>query len=366
MSLSSLHIKNLRNLAEVRIEPVSRLNIIYGANASGKTSLLEAIYLLGRAKSFRSSHLHILEGSGKGGFMVFGQVTGEMGQPQSLGIHYEGGKIHMRAAGQALTQTAELVKRLPLLLITPDSHKILTLGPRQRRRFIDWGVFHVEHDFMTAWRRYHRALRQRNASLRAPGRFVPGEVWDNELHEAAGQIDHFRRDYLQQFLPLLTYFVEKLLPARWDVSLRYLPGWAQDMTFREALARSLERDRLLGYTHKGPHRADVAIEAGGKPAQEHASGGQQKLLMCALYLAQAALFKARTQRQCVILLDDLPAELDTAHRRKLMELLYEIGVQVVVTTTDKDLLHIPQGAEARMFHVEHGAVIEQDATQNGV
>ncbi len=360
MSLSSLHIKNLRNLAEVRIEPTSRLNIIHGANASGKTSLLEAIYLLGRAKSFRSSHLHIIEGAGKGGFMVFGQVTDELGELQPLGIHYEGGKIHMRAAGETLTQTAELVTRLPLLLITPDSHKILTLGPRQRRRFIDWGVFHVEHDFMSAWRRYHRALRQRNASLRAPGRFAPGEVWDNELHEAASQIDGFRRDYLQQFLPLLTYFVEKLLPTDWNVSLRYLPGWAQDMTFSEALARSLERDRLLGYTHKGPHRADVLIEAAGRPVQEHASGGQQKLLMCALYLAQATLFKVRTQRQCIILLDDLPAELDTEHRHKLMALLYEIGVQVMVTTTDKDLLHIPEGAEAKLFHVEHGVIVAQD------
>lgn len=360
MSLSSLHIKNLRNLAEVRIEPAPGLNIIHGANASGKTSLLEAIYLLGRAKSFRSSHLHIIEGQGKGGFMVFGEVTGEMAQPQPLGIHYEGGKIHMRAAGQTLTQTAELVTRLPLLLITPDSHKILTLGPRQRRRFIDWGVFHVEHDFMPVYRRYCRALRQRNASLRAPGRFVSGEVWDNELHEAAGQIDRFRRDYLQQFLPLLTHFVEKLLPAHGSVSLRYLPGWAQDMTFREALARSLERDRLQGYTHKGPHRADVVIEAEGKPVQEHASGGQQKLLMCALYLAQATLFKVRTQRQCIILLDDLPAELDTEHRRKLMALLYEIGAQVMVTTTDKGLLQIPEGAAVKMFHVEQGVVAAQD------
>jgi DNA replication and repair protein RecF len=362
MSLSSLHIKNLRNLAEVRIEPASRLNIIHGANASGKTSLLEAIYLLGRAKSFRSSHLHIIEGPGKSGFMVFGQVTGELGIPQPLGVHYEGGKIHMRAAGQALTQTAELVKRLPLLLITPDSHKILTLGPRQRRRFIDWGVFHVEHDFILAYRRYCRALRQRNASLRTPSRFVPSEIWDNELYETAAQIDGFRRDYLQQFLPLLIHFVKKLLPADWDVSLRYLPGWAQDMTFREALTRSLERDRLLGYTHKGPHRADVVIEAAGKPVQEHASGGQQKLLMCALYLAQAALFKARTQRQCIILLDDLPAELDAEHRCKLMELLCEIGVQIIVTTTDKNLLRIPEGAEAKLFHVEHGVIMEQGST----
>ncbi len=360
MSLFSLHIKNLRNLAEVHIEPGPRLNIIYGANASGKTSLLEAIYILGRAKSFRCPHLHTIEGKGAGGFMVFGQVRGEAGQPQPLGIHYEGGKIHMRAEGRTLLQTAELVTRLPLLLITPDSHKILTLGPRQRRRFIDWGVFHVEHDFMPAWRRYHRALRQRNASLRAPGRFVPGEVWDNELHEAGGQIDRLRRDYLQQFLPLLTQFVEKLLPVHWKVSLRYQPGWAQDITFREALARSLERDRLVGYTHKGPHRADVVIEANGKPVQEHASGGQQKQLMCALYLAQAALFKARTQRQCIILLDDLPAELDREHRHKLLALLYEIGAQVMVTTTDKDLLQIPNGAESKLFHVEQGIIVEHE------
>ncbi len=358
MSLASLYVKNVRNLAETHIEPAPCLNIFHGANASGKTSLLEAVYLLGRARSFRSSYIQNVISKGTDSFTVVGQVNVGADQRIPLGIEYAAEKMRMRAAGQTLERTSDLVTHLPLLLINPDSHKILTLGPRQRRRFMDWGVFHVEHTFMPIWTRYCRAIKQRNAALRCSGRSMPEDVWSLELQESAGRIDLLRREYLRDYLPLFVGFVEKLLPLE-GVSLRYLRGWAQDTEYREVLARSLEKDRSLGHTSRGPHRADVMIEVAGKPAQEYTSGGQQKLLICAMYLAQAALLKARAQRQCIILVDDLPAELDTQHRRKLIDLLCGLDAQIMVTTTDRGLIHVPEMVERKMFHVEHGVVTEQ-------
>ncbi|MDX1251302.1 MAG: DNA replication/repair protein RecF [Gammaproteobacteria bacterium] len=358
MALARLHIQNIRNIAEARIELAPSLNVICGLNASGKTSLLEAIYLLGRAKSFRSSQLQKVITRGASGLTVFGQIAGEKEQCIPVGIAWSADKMRMKVAGQPVTRTSDLASHLPLLLITPDSHKILSLGPRLRRRFMDWGVFHVEHDFMTAWSRYCRALRQRNASLRLPARQMPENVWDKTLAETAQQIDQFRRNYLRDFLPLFAGFVEKLL-QRNDISLRYLPGWAQEEDYHASLIRSLERDRSLGHTSRGPHRADVIVEADGRPAHEHTSGGQQKLLMCAMYLAQAALLKNRTSRQCLILIDDLPAELDVRHRARLMELLCESGAQIIITATDRALIEIPHAVEHGMFHVEQGVIIEQ-------
>ncbi len=358
MSLASLYIKNVRNLAETHIEPAPCLNIIHGANASGKTSLLEAIYLLGRARSFRSSHVQNVISKGTDGFTIAGQVNIGVDQRIPLGIEYAPEKMRMRAAGQTLERTSDLVSHLPLLLINPDSHKILTLGPRQRRRFMDWGVFHVEHAFMPLWARYCRALKQRNASLRCSGRSMPEDVWSIELQESASRIDLLRRNYLRDYASLFAGFAEKLLPIE-GLSLRYLRGWAQDAEYHEVLARSLEKDRSLGYTSRGPHRADVMIEIGGKPAQEYTSGGQQKLLICAMYLAQAALLKSRVQRQCIILVDDLPAELDIEHRKKLMALLCGLDAQIMVTTTDKELIAAPEIIGRKMFHVKHGVVTEQ-------
>lgn len=359
MPLAHLHIQNIRNIVEARIDLATSLNVIYGLNASGKTSLLEAIYLLGRAKSFRSPQLQKVINQGDSGFTVFGQMTDvAVDRSIPLGIAWSFGKMRMKVEGRPVTRTSDLASHLPLLLITPDSHKILSLGPRLRRRFMDWGVFHVERDFMTVWGRFCRALRQRNASLRLAVRQMPENVWDKTLAETAQQIDQFRRHYLKEFLPLFAGFVDKLL-QRDDISLRYLPGWTQDEDYHASLIRSLERDRVLGHTSRGPHRADVIVEASGRPAHEHTSGGEQKLLMCAMYLAQATLLKNRTSRQCLILIDDLPAELDVRHRVRMMELLCESGAQVIVTATDKTLIEIPQGVGRKLFHVEQGVITEQ-------
>jgi len=237
----------------------------------------------------------------------------------------------------------------------PEGQQVVDGGPGWRRRLLDWGVFHVEHRFLEVWRRYHRALSQRNSALRQSHTGTEAEVWERELAEAASYITAQRCEYLKRLQPQFTGYMEKLLPAL-DLNLRYRRGWPEGEDYREQLARARRADRKLGFTRYGPHRADLVIEASGRSARDFLSRGQQKLVGYGLRLAQAALLAEGQGRGPVILVDDLPAELDRAHRREVLKLLRTTGAQVFVTATDEGLLDFDDDIAGAVFHVEQGNV----------
>jgi len=216
-------------------------------------------------------------------------------------------------------------------------------------------VFHVEHTFLDVWRRYHRALNQRNSALRQRQTATEAEVWERELAEAASYITAQRSQYLDRLRPQFTGYMEKLLPAL-ELNLRYRRGWPEGADYREQLAGTRRGDRNLGFTRYGPHRADLLIEANGRSARDFLSRGQQKLVAYGLRLAQAGLLAEGRGRAPVILVDDLPAELDKTHRGEVLKLLMATGAQAFVTATDERLLDLDHGPAGAVFHVEQGKV----------
>jgi DNA replication and repair protein RecF len=361
VGLVHLEISKVRNLNQVHLHPGPGFNIFYGQNGSGKTSLLEAIYILGRGKSFRSSYLKQVVMTEQGGLTVFGRIEKEGGSLLPLGVEFSESQLRMRVAGQSMQKASELARHLPLLVINPDSHQLISEGPELRRQFMDWGVFHVEHRFFPAWQRYFRALKQRNAALRLGMQASPGleSAWDAELTESAGNIDAFRKAYIERLTPVATNYVQKLLAdSQPSLNIRYMRGWPADENLKSLLSNGLQEDRALGYTRYGPHRADLRVYYDGMPARETCSRGEQKLLICAFYLAQAALFKEITGLGCVILMDDLGSELDPRHRHTLLSLLDDIGAQTFITSTELEALDNKIVAKAKVFHVEHGVVKE--------
>lgn len=361
MCLSLLSIHNLRNIEAAQIEPSPRLNLLYGANGSGKTSILEAIYLLGRGKSFRSAYSRRIVTYTQPTLTVFGKASTKQGSTNTLGIQINDGRFRAKLNGKFEQKSSTLASVIPLLFISPDGDKLIKGSPRQRRRFIDWGLFHVKHEFLAVWQRYNRILQQRNAVLRQrnPSMLV---TWDQQLVDVAAQLDTFRVQYVEDLAILAKQFMQKLLGFE-SVEFSYQPGWRRNEDFKEVLKANIESDIKLGFTQKGPHRADLVMRIDGRSAAEYLSGGQQKLAACSLLLAQASVFNKYKQEACLVLVDDLPAELDLAHRRLFMDLLYSIGGQVFVTATDANLLHLSDYPEKKMFHVEQGKVTveKQDA-----
>lgn len=358
MPLTRLSLSHFRNITAAELELSPRFNLIVGANGSGKTSLLEALFYLGRVRSFRTAKPRHLIQSGADRFRLIGRLADAEGTEQTLGIERGPGGQTLRFAGRPVRQLAELVRALPIQLLHPDSHLILEGGPRYRRRYLDWGVFHVEHAYYGAWQRYSRALRQRNAALRSGARARDLAAWTPALLEAAEALHGLRTQYIAQLLPYVHSNLATLVDLP-GLEFRYQPGWPEEEGLEAALTARLDSDARRGFTQAGPHRADLLPVLDGVPAIERVSRGQQKQLVTALLLAQAELMMETNRQTCLFLIDDLPAELDAGHRARVLERLHHLGSQVFVTTTDAEAIPTAAG-EGRRFHVEHGQIETRD------
>jgi DNA replication and repair protein RecF len=352
MALSRLTLRDFRCFAALELDLAPRANLILGDNASGKTSLLEALFVLSRGRSFRTPKAENLVRHGAEGFLISALSTDASGTVP-MGLARQGGALEARIGGAPAQSLAELTERLPVQLFDSGAHQLIEGGPRHRRQFLDWGTFHVEQGFLPAWRRYQRALKQRNTALRQKAPEALLKTFEPDLALAGTVLDRYRRDYLAQLEPVAVDWARRLLGPV-DLSLRYLRGWGEGKTLEEALAGNRNIDREQGVTRSGPHRAEMAIEIGGASAQQQVSRGQQKVLSGALLLAQAAYLRQSSGRHCVLLLDDLAAELDRGHLGRFLELVRETQAQVFLSSVEKERL--PAWDDARLFHVEHGKI----------
>lgn len=365
MSLNRLLVQNLRNLETVDIAPAGRVNWLYGENGSGKTSVLEAVSLLAQGRSFRTHKFRTLINHQSQSMTLFGRVVpGEGEAPIPLGLTRSAdGSAQFKARGELVSSAAELAQYLPVQIINADSFRLLEAGPKVRRQFIDWLVFHVEPGFFPAWKALRRCLKHRNSLLRRDRITARDlEPWDKELVTQTRIIHDYRREQLERFLSHLNELITDFVALE-DLGVSYYRGWDADSDYAEVLERGFAGDRQQGYTHMGSHRADLKLRIGRHPAVELLSRGQQKLLVCALKIAQASVFNHCTGRRCVFLVDDLPSELDAAHQRILVDWLECLQTQVFVTGVEAESLtrawsHTGD-KDATLFHVEHGSVTRQ-------
>ncbi len=367
MSLRCLSVQNLRNLQSIDIEPATRLNIIYGANGSGKTSLLEAINILSLGRSFRSRKHKTMIQYDQPSFTVFGKVesVSDVAGQVSVGVQRErSGDGIIRIDGRNVLSAIELAENLPVLAIDSSAFDLLGGSPSVRRQYLDWLVFHVEPSFLSVWKGIQKCLKHRNSLLRRdkidPLQLAP---WDAELARLAHSIDEMRARVFERLSEAYRGLVGGLEGLS-DVALNYHRGWDREQTLEALLAEHQQRDIDLGYTRQGPQRADIRVMVGRHLAADTLSRGQQKIVACALLIAQGLVFSQQTDRQCVYLIDDLPAELDAHFRATLAGWLCDMQAQVFVTGVDQEILlaawpdKLKTQDCTKMFHVEHGAVKE--------
>ncbi len=358
MHIKSLSVHNFRNLQPSRLHFSSQLNIIYGDNAAGKTSILEALFILGHGRSFRTSRHNKLINYDQDSFTLYSELLSK-NLSHRLGIQrFRNNDVRIRLDQDNLTKLSDLVSLAPIQILAPEHYELITKGPSGRRKLLDWGVFHVEHSFLKRWQDCQRIILQRNKMLKKSNSYKDIEVWDKQLVPLSEQISRYRLEYCSLLSPYFKKIVSEFLPDI-ELSLEFYQGW-QDKELAEVLYQQYPKDKKLGYTQATIQKADIKILSGKHLAADYLSRGQQKLVTTALKLAQLNLAQQKGHQYPVFLLDDIGAELDEAHQQMLLNFLANQPVeqQIFITCVHLDPLKslINRYNNARLFHVEHGAV----------
>lgn len=351
MHVALLRAENLRLYKSIDVALHPRLNLLVGANASGKTTFLESLFSLSRGRSFRGNSLAELNGPEKAAWWVHARMDKATG-PVSLGLGWNRSETRIRVAERE-ARVADLARAMPAQLIEPGQHRLLEEGPAYRRSYIDWGVFHVEHDFFETWRRFQRALKQRNRALRLRQPLKAVSAWDRELAEAGESVSRFRQTHLQEVEPQLRVKCEVLFGSG-ALSWEFHRGWKGGVDLLEVLAENGARHLETGTTGEGPHRAELRIRLNSQAAKNQVSRGQQKLAIAAMVLAQCETIRMHTGEAPIVLIDDFAAELSADFQARLAAVLQMYEGQVFVTAFE-----VPPalaGFDKTLFHVEQGHI----------
>lgn len=364
MLIRHLQVQGLRRLVDIDLHPDPGFNLITGDNGSGKTSLLEAMHLMAHGRSFRGRIRDGLVRTGESALQVFLEWE-QPGQPdRRAGLRHSGSAWQARLDGSQVGQLGELCEALAVITFEPGSHALIDGSSEGRRRYLDWGLFHVERsdadgdgDFLSLWRRHSRAHKQRNALLRQGRTEGQLDAWELELALAGEAITLQREAYVARLQPHIDTLLMDILPAAGVATLSLQPGWRrQDLGLADALLLARERDLAQGHTTVGPHRADLKLEFRDLPGREGLSRGQTKLAALVLLLAQASHLASHTGHWPVLQLDDLASELDRHHQRRVLQVLGDSGAQVFVTGTDPIPAMASLAITHKTFHVEHGVI----------
>ncbi|NRB37345.1 MAG: DNA replication/repair protein RecF [Pseudomonadales bacterium] len=375
MQIRRVQLNHTRNLEAVDLDAFSQLNFFIGPNGSGKTSFLEAISIASLGRSFRSNKVHTVINQHQSQLNVFIALDDENGLTHKLGIQRDRkNSFIVRIDGANAKSLSQLSALLPLVILDANAFDLLDGSPSVRRKFIDWGVFHVEHAFLACWKNFNRILKQRNALLRKGiddyDLYLP---WDKELVNLSLQIEQFRLKYLSVFQQELKITLSALDKSLTDHKVFYKNGWGIDRQELQALdadgivsfdathllallKAGFERDLKYQRSHIGPHKADMEIKLSRLSVKDIYSRGQKKTLVAAMQLAQARVLSQLTSKRPILLLDDLPSELDAAHLKAFLGFVIAEGYQCFITSVDEQIYRQNMHTKARMFHVERGKI----------
>ena len=350
MAISQLSLTDFRNLKSTTLDFDPRLNLISGANGSGKTSLLEAIYVLCQAHSFRTHQLKQCIQHGKPGFLLFGRFN-----DYKAGLSKNSRKLEIRVDGETVKRRSELVKRSPVNIVNADIIQLIEGPPQQRRAFLDWCLFHVEPDYAEFWRQFRHALKQRNHLLKSRKDPELLDYWDQHLLKPSRKISKMRKQYCAALGKIMLTELDTILSGL-SLELNYNRGWPQHQDLAAALGDHRERDIRGGFTSIGIHRDDIDLTSGGRKVSEFVSRGQSKRLCLALLLAVLRLVSEKQENRIILLIDDLHSELDHEAQKLVYEQLAEMDLQLFISNIDSLVPTPIKVKEFKLFHVEHGTI----------
>ncbi len=350
MILAELKIQHLRVISTAHLFLHPRFTFICGANGSGKTSILEALYLLSCGHSFRSREISSIISYQQPNLNVFARSTERETISIQKAVHQP---TLVKLNNTFCTATSELAYALPCQVFYADIFQIIDAGSMVRRSLLDWGMFHVKHEYHQLWKEYKKIIKQRNALLKTKAPYEHFKPWDKMVCEVAMNLDEMRRSYFSEWEREFYAVLPQLTEIGCNIS--YYRGWdrrEQGTFLSTLLEESFLSDKQKGYTQYGAHQADIMFETNDKKAKQILSRGQQKIILFALKLAQGNLL----QKDCLYLFDDFAAELDHEHQHRVLSYIKKRPGQYVFTHLDDKVKNIFPAEEFTHFCLNKGAI----------
>ena len=360
MSLLSLTIQHFRNIDQAEFELNSDINLIFGENGSGKTSILEAIQYLSSGKSFRTRNLSPLIQQGSDALTIAADVNHD-GLKHRMGIRRSSQRILRRIDNINIPNQVEFSRLLPVRTLHPDSHLLISSSPGLRRRYLDWGCFYLNDNFYQNWHASHTLLKQRSACLKqgnSSSKKLISSIDQQFIHHAQ-IIDEIRLSYIEQLKPVAERFASDLIRGFESLNISYLRGWNAEKTLQDVLDDSIQKDLRYKRTHHGPHRADFSVKMNHADVKSTASRGQQKLIAFVLVLSQLSLYEEQKNKSALLMIDDLASELDLDHQESFLNTIQTLNHQIILTAINPKLINLSGwNTDGKMFHVEQGVIKE--------
>lgn len=350
MKISNITIENIRNHKFTNIEFNDNLNILYGLNGAGKTSILEAISICGFSKSFLPINDSSLILDGRNEYNIVANAFSDNGIPYKVTINYEKGsrKKISSTLGDNLT-AKDIIGDLPMVILSPD-YKLITFGsPENRRSFIDRILSQISKLYIENLLKYRRALKQRNSLLNEfniTKRFEKSQIepWTELLIQIGTEILVKRLKFIEEFKELFLKYYQIVSSGKekvdliyklngFDVSLKTITSELIDKELRKLFNNAFNEEYRRGITLYGPHKDDILIMINGGVAKEFASQGQHKSLLIALKMGEFDFLKNKRNETPIVLLDDIFSELDAERIEKVLNLINENETQTMITIT---------------------------------
>jgi DNA replication and repair protein RecF len=361
LSFTRLSIRNLRNLTSLELRPAPRLNVIVGDNGQGKTSVLEALYLVATTKSFRAERLGTLIQTGAEQASVVAEIREGEGRREQRTLLRERSRV-VRLDGKPPSSLGAFATRTPVVAFCPADLELVSGGATGRRRLLDRVALFVDPPGAEARLRYERALRSRQRVLEERGPNARElDAFEGVMAEEGARFALSRERAATGVGERLSATFARLATERLVIASRYQPGGTTDAArFATELCSTRVRDASRGSATFGPQRDELELELDGRPARSHASQGQQRLLTLALKLTELDCIREARGAHPVLLLDDVSSELDPERTLAVHGLLEATPSQVFVTTTRADLFPaaVPNAADRADFRLSAGTLVE--------
>ena len=359
MRLKNISIVNFRNFESINIEPGRCFNLLYGLNGQGKTNLLEAIYILGSSRSFRSVRLPDLIKHGQTAGQIQGNIeSGNSSSHIRLVLESSGRRVDLD--GKAIQRVSDLHGKLNTVVFSPDDTGMVKLGPETRRRYLDRAVYTGDIGYLYCWHEYHRILKQRNTLLKQIDK-AGLDIWTEKLAIAGAEVISRRQSYVYLLNTLLKKHYATISGGNEIASISYKPEGVQststDIICSELMAlfsKHEKSDEKYGTTTAGPHRDDLKFHLNDQPLKSLGSQGQQKSFVLALKMAEIDNLQSIYNEPPILLLDDISSELDMDRKSNLLSFLNKRDLQTFITTTEPSSALMGATTQCAVFHVKQG------------